>query len=168
MCLCIYQLRLNFYISTVDNQMRQFASPETAEQMTEVFAILVAAVGLAVILPVGWLLDTQPTSVVQGVVFAVMTLFGLVVYVHPFFFFFQLQIIQTQHRRMIPVAQLQYVSFILFSAARPLMYAAMADCVGRLFKFHNFGKLWGIIAFIAPIVSQFQVKNKNIKYKIYA
>eukprot|EP00160_Parvularia_atlantis_P002554 Unigene12121_Nuclearia_a/m.36853 Unigene12121_Nuclearia_a/g.36853 ORF Unigene12121_Nuclearia_a/g.36853 Unigene12121_Nuclearia_a/m.36853 type:complete len:416 (-) Unigene12121_Nuclearia_a:347-1594(-) len=116
-CVSVYQMRLNFYMSTIDNQLRQLTDTATAEAMTSAFAIILPVAGVAIAAPVGWLLDSQRISTVQLIVFGSGVMFGVTM--------------------LVPNTALQYVSFLVVSAFRPMMYASFADFIGRIFG-------WGV------------------------
>mmetsp|Transcript_9121 Transcript_9121/g.22480 ORF Transcript_9121/g.22480 Transcript_9121/m.22480 type:complete len:486 (+) Transcript_9121:54-1511(+) len=132
-------LHVNFYIGTVDDQVEKVAmaqggiSPIEIKGMCAAFAWILPLGGLIMTFPVGQTLDNKPLW------FSVMLL-SVAGAVH-------------SGLTLVPSANLQYGGFLVFAYFRAALFGTMATTVAFTFGHSNFGKLWGMLYFIAGMLN---------------
>ena len=129
-------IRINFYISTVVDQIGAFSSDTAVVQLyANVFAWILPGVGVMSVPLVGFSLDKLGIAfsmwavVVSGSAAGAMTLFNFW-----------------------PI-QLQIGTFVLWAVYRALLYSVTASVIAQQFPFECFGTLYGIMFFVAGLVN---------------
>eukprot|EP01088_Endostelium_zonatum_P006297 TRINITY_DN1840_c0_g3_i1.p1 TRINITY_DN1840_c0_g3~~TRINITY_DN1840_c0_g3_i1.p1 ORF type:complete len:513 (+),score=75.56 TRINITY_DN1840_c0_g3_i1:75-1613(+) len=127
-------LRINFYIGTVEYQLENI-DRDNYKLMTQLFSVILPIGGVLSAPIVGWLLDKQGivTSVsiliLSGVIYGILSLFT-----HVTIWF-------------------QIATFLVVAFFRAILFSSMAHYVSLWFGFANFGKLWGIVFFVAGVIN---------------
>jgi hypothetical protein len=57
---------------------------------------------------------------------------------------------------VVPIVQLQFITFVFFSVHRISLFSCMYSAVTELFGFKNFGRVLGLVLFVSAIVSLLQ------------
>ncbi|KAI8592186.1 major facilitator superfamily domain-containing protein [Geranomyces variabilis] len=138
--ICISMLRLNFYISSVEEQAYDLSSGSASrgevKALTAFFNVALPAAGIISIPGIGYLLDNFSFPTSFGVLWACGVAFGALGLVHN-----------------IP---LQYVTVCIFVVMRPLLYTLGNDFCFKTFGSRTFGRLYGIMNAIAGVLNLLQ------------
>ncbi|KAI9000211.1 major facilitator superfamily domain-containing protein [Gaertneriomyces semiglobifer] len=137
--ICIMMLRLNFYISSVEDQVREIAGGDEQRQIQSIvsyFNLALPAAGIVAIPAVGYLLDNYDFTTSLSVLWFLAMSFGIM--------------------GLVPNLPLQYVAVSLFVVMRPLLYTIGNDFCGKAFGFVTFGRLYGIMNILAGTVNLLQ------------
>jgi len=130
----IYMLRLNFYISTTEEQFQTISNDENDIKNTvQFFNIMLPLAGVLSIMPIGWLLDNFKMYIGFTVLCSMALLFGIL--------------------SLIPILSLQFVSILIFVFTRPLLYTSGNDFSTKIFGFKTFGRVYGLMNLISSIVN---------------
>ncbi|KCV68115.1 hypothetical protein H696_05371 [Fonticula alba] len=131
---CIYFFRLNFFIQTVEDHVRELGYSETDTVfITQVFSIMLPLGGIIATPLTGWMLDHLPFYVTFLSISGSLLLFSVLI--------------------LIPSLPLHYLAYAIFSVVRPMFYGSFTDYVSRVFGFRHFGKVYGVLAFLGALMS---------------
>lgn len=167
MMMCIYMLRMNFYISSVHEQLEDlFERSLVSSSWTQVtdldayFNMALPAGGIVSIPMIGFLLDRYsfPVSVTIQVVSGITVGILRCVVVHWDYFdiYMYSQIGMTSHNSLIPFLPLQYITITLFVLLRPLVYALAGDYCSRTFGPLTFGRIYGTMNLLGGLFNLLQ------------
>ncbi|ORX78926.1 MFS general substrate transporter [Anaeromyces robustus] len=130
----IYMLRLNFYISTTEEQLQTISNDENGIKNTvQFFNIMLPLAGVLSIMPIGWLLDNFKMYITFTVLCSMALLFGIL--------------------SLIPILPLQFLSILVFVFTRPLLYTSGNDFSTKTFGFKTFGRVYGLMNLISSLVN---------------
>jgi len=130
----IFMIRLNFYISTTEEQFQTISNDENEIKNTvQFFNIMLPLAGVLSIMPIGWLLDSFKMYIGFTVLCSMSLVFGIL--------------------SLIPSLQLQFLSIIIFVFMRPLLYTSGNDFSTKIFGFKTFGRVYGLMNLISSIVN---------------
>jgi len=124
--------RINFFVATIRSQYTfLFDSYPLAVQVNEFFDIALPAGGVVAIPFIGLVLDNMSTPVTLALLVGVATLIGIL--------------------GILPSLGAAYANVILFVLYRPFYYTAVSDYTAKVFGFHTFGKVYGLIICFAGL-----------------
>jgi len=130
----IFMIRLNFYISTTEEQLQTISNDENGIKNTvQFFNIMLPFAGVLSIMPIGWLLDNFKMHITFTVLCLMALIFGIF--------------------SIIPSLSLQYLSILVFVFMRPLLYTSGNDFSTKTFGFKTFGRVYGLMNLISSIVN---------------
>ncbi|KAG4107317.1 MFS general substrate transporter [Neocallimastix lanati (nom. inval.)] len=130
----IFMIRLNFYISTTEEQFSTISNDEDGIKNTvQFFNIMLPLAGVLSIMPIGWLLDNFKIYIGFTVLCLMALIFGVL--------------------SLIPSLSLQFISIIIFVFMRPLLYTSGNDFSSKTFGFKTFGRVYGLMNLISSIVN---------------
>ncbi|ORX50404.1 MFS general substrate transporter [Piromyces finnis] len=130
----IFMIRLNFYISTTEEQMQTISNDEKGIKNTiQFFNIMLPLAGVLSIMPIGWLLDNFKMYITFTVLCFMALIFGII--------------------SLIPSLSLQFLSIIIFVFMRPLLYTSGNDFATKTFGFKTFGRVYGLMNLISSVVN---------------
>jgi len=130
----IFMIRLNFYISTTEEQLQTISNDENGIKNTvQFFNIMLPLAGVLSIMPIGWLLDTFKMHISFTVLCSMALIFGIF--------------------SLIPSLSLQFMSILIFVFMRPLLYTSGNDFSTKTFGFKTFGRVYGLMNLISSIVN---------------
>lgn len=122
----------NFFMATAQARLEQFGTDEEAANATRILSIILPA--SFIFAPViGYLLDKQ--GLLRTTIF-IQVLGAL-----------------RASLQMVPVIEVQYLTFIIFSIWRASFYSTYIDAFFRIFGQKNFGTLYGVNMFFAACVN---------------
>ncbi|KAL4869707.1 hypothetical protein BDV12DRAFT_75028 [Aspergillus spectabilis] len=129
----LQMLRINYFVASIRQQYEYlFDSVEDARHINELFDFLLPLGGLCAVPFIGTILDNASTPFVLLVLATTATLIGVL--------------------GCIPDSYgAAYVNIILFVIYRPFYYTAVSDYAAKVFGFHTFGKVYGLIICIAGL-----------------
>eukprot|EP01091_Cochliopodium_minus_P001827 TRINITY_DN1179_c0_g1_i2.p1 TRINITY_DN1179_c0_g1~~TRINITY_DN1179_c0_g1_i2.p1 ORF type:complete len:498 (-),score=116.00 TRINITY_DN1179_c0_g1_i2:322-1815(-) len=151
--MAIQLLRVNFYISTVQQQLEGFVKDPSAQQSTidlwvRIFGLALPGIGIVSTPLVGYILDTLGLNsglfwlTLSGIAYAGV---GLLVFAP------------------LPV---QAVTYALIAFFRAILFSGMGAFIAIVFGIQNFGKLWGTAFFISGIFNIGEYFSVSLIYKI--
>ncbi|KAL2824802.1 major facilitator superfamily domain-containing protein [Aspergillus cavernicola] len=129
----LQMLRINYFVASIRQQYEYlFDSVEDARHINELFDFLLPLGGLCAVPFIGTILDTASTPFVLLVLAATATVIGA------------LSCIPNSY-------EAAYANIILFVIYRPFYYTAVSDYAAKVFGFHTFGKVYGLIICFAGL-----------------
>ncbi|KAL2841698.1 major facilitator superfamily domain-containing protein [Aspergillus pseudoustus] len=129
----LQMLRINYFVASIRQQYEYlFDSVEDARHLNEIFDFLLPLGGLCAVPFIGTILDSASTPFVLLVLASTATAIGI------------LGCIPDSRRAA-------YANIILFVVYRPFYYTAVSDYAAKVFGFHTFGKVYGLIICVAGL-----------------
>ncbi|KAL8997291.1 MAG: hypothetical protein Q9169_003383 [Polycauliona sp. 2 TL-2023] len=133
----IQMVRINYFVATIRTQYEHLLSDhEKAVQVNNVFDVALPLGGVIAIPMIGLVLDNTSTPFVLTLLVSVATAIGIL--------------------GVLPYLWAAYANIALFVLYRPLYYTAVSDYAAKVFGFHTFGKVYGLIICLAGILNFFQ------------
>lgn len=131
----IQMTRINYFVATIRTQYTHLlASHAAAVRINNFFDAALPLGGIASIPLIGLVLDNTSTTFVLALLVSVATLIGIL--------------------GLIPHSPpAAYANIILFTLYRPLYYTAVSDYAAKVFGFHTFGRVYGLIICLAGILN---------------
>ncbi|KAL4930487.1 putative MFS transporter Fmp42 [Aspergillus undulatus] len=129
----LQMLRINYFVASIRQQYEYLSgSVSAARQINEVFDILLPLGGLCAVPFIGTILDNASTPFVLLVLASTATIIGIL--------------------GCIPDSPpAAYANIALFVIYRPFYYTAVSDYAAKVFGFHTFGKVYGLIICVAGL-----------------
>ncbi|KAL4961275.1 putative MFS transporter Fmp42 [Aspergillus stella-maris] len=145
----LQMLRINYFVASIRQQYEYlFDSVEQAREINELFDFLLPLGGLCAVPFIGTILDTASTPFVLLVLASTATIIGIL--------------------GCIPDSpQAAYANIILFVVYRPFYYTAVSDYAAKVFGFHTFGKVYGLIICIAGLGNFAQAGLDALTFTIF-
>lgn len=130
----IQMTRINYFVATVTSQYEYLLhSDELAEHVNHVFDIALPVGGLISIPFIGLVLDNTSTTFTLGLLVTIASTIGVL--------------------GCLPYLWAAYANIALFVLYRPLYYTAVSDYAGKVFGYHTFGKVYGLIICMAGLLN---------------
>ena len=144
----VQMTRINYFVATIRTQYEYMLhSDGLAEYVNHVFDIALPVGGLISIPCIGLILDNTSTTFTLGLLVVVATTIGLA--------------------GCLPYLWAAYVNIILFVLYRPLYYTAVSDYAGKVFGYHTFGKVYGLIICMAGLLNFSQAGLDALTHKTF-
>ncbi|MCJ1272846.1 hypothetical protein MMC21_000635 [Puttea exsequens] len=126
--------RINYFVATVRTQYEYMLGSEyLAEHVNHVFDVALPVGGVLSIPFIGLILDHTSTTFVLGFLVTMATTIGIL--------------------GVLPFTWAAYLNIALFVLYRPLYYTAVSDYAAKVFGFHTFGKVYGLIILLAGLLN---------------
>ena len=133
----IQMTRINYFVATVRSQYRYMLhSDAQAEKVNNVFDVGLPAGGVLAIPFIGLILDNTSTITTLSVLVVTATIIGVL--------------------GLLPYMWAAYANIAIFVLYRPFYYTAVSDYAAKVFGFHTFGKVYGLIICLAGILNFIQ------------
>ncbi|KAL8795847.1 MAG: hypothetical protein Q9195_001727 [Heterodermia aff. obscurata] len=133
----VQMVRINYFVATIRTQYEyMFNDDQKAKHVNNVFDIALPLGGLISIPFIGLILDNTSTAFVLGLLVFVATAIGVL--------------------GVLPYLWASYANVVLFTLYRPFYYTAVSDYTAKVFGFHTFGKVYGLIICLAGILNFIQ------------
>lgn len=130
----VQMTRINYFVATIRTQYTELLhSPSKAADVNAIFDIALPAGGVIAVPFIGLLLDNLSTPTTLSVLVTVATAIGVA--------------------GVLPYMWAAYINIFLFVLYRPLYYTAVSDYSAKVFGFHTFGKVYGLIICIAGLLN---------------
>ena len=130
----VQMTRINYFVATIRPQYEYLLGDyELAKHVNEVFDVALPAGGVLSIPFIGLILDNRSTTFVLALLVSMATAIGIL--------------------GIIPSMWAAYANIVLFVAYRPLYYTAVSDYAAKVFGFHTFGKVYGLIICLAGLLN---------------
>jgi len=131
-CLVVVSNFINYYVGTVADQINaKHPSPHTQMIFRTLFNLVFPLGTILWVVPIGWMLSKFSIITSLFVGLSVGIIFGFVI--------------------CVPSLYIQFLSFILLSLFRPLIYSTISTYVTVVFGFRRFGTLYGVMNIINGI-----------------
>ena len=142
----VQMTRINYFVATVRTQYDYILDDYAlAEKINNVFDVALPVGGLISVPFIGLILDNTSTLFVLGLLVATATVIGIL--------------------GVLPFAWAAYANVVLFVLYRPFYYTAVSDYAAKVFGFHTFGKVYGLIICLAGILNFLQSALDALTHK---
>ncbi|CAL8582965.1 hypothetical protein XPA_008605 [Xanthoria parietina] len=144
----VQMVRINYFVATIRTQYEHLLlDHEKAVQVNNVFDVALPLGGVVAIPMIGLLLDNTSTPFVLTLLVSVATAIGVL--------------------GVLPYLWAAYANIALFVLYRPLYYTAVSDYAAKVFGFHTFGKVYGLIICLAGVLNFFQSALDALTHKTF-
>lgn len=141
-------LRINYFVATIRPQYEYMLGDYAlAERVNNVFDIALPLGGVLSIPFIGLILDNTSTTFVLAFLVSTATAIGVL--------------------GCLPYLWAAYANIALFVIYRPLYYTAVSDYAAKVFGFHTFGKVYGLIICLAGLLNFLQSALDALRYKLF-
>ena len=130
----VQMTRINYFVATIRTQYDFLLNSDAlAEQVNQVFDIALPLGGVISVPFIGLVLDNTSTSFVLGLLVSSATTIGVL--------------------GVLPFTWAAYANIAIFVLYRPLYYTTVSDYAAKVFGFHTFGKVYGLIICLAGLLN---------------
>ena len=130
----VQMTRINYFVATVRSQYAYMLHSEVlAERVNNVFDVGLPVGGVLAIPFIGLVLDNTSTVFMLSVLVIIASTIGVL--------------------GLLPYMWAAYASVAVFVLYRPFYYTAVSDYAAKVFGFHTFGKVYGLIICLAGILN---------------
>ena len=130
----VQMTRINYFVATIRTQYDYMLKDERlAEQVNNVFDVALPVGGLISVPFIGLILDNTSTPFVLGLLVTIATAIGIF--------------------GVLPYKWAAYANITLFVLYRPFYYTAVSDYAAKVFGFHTFGKVYGLVICLAGVLN---------------
>ena len=144
----IQMTRINYFVATIRTQYEYMLdSYSQAELVNHVFDVALPAGGILSIPFIGLVLDNFSTTFVLALLVTVATAIGIL--------------------GVLPYLWAAFANIALFVLYRPLYYTAVSDYAAKVFGFHTFGKVYGLIILTAGLLNLSQSGLDALTHKVF-
>lgn len=144
----IQMTRINYFVATIRTQYEYLLhSDDLAEHVNHVFDVALPVGGLLSIPFIGIILDNTSTTFTLSLLVVVATTIGVL--------------------GCLPFLWAAYANIGLFVLYRPLYYTAVSDYAGKVFGYHTFGKVYGLIICMAGLLNFSQAGLDALTHKTF-
>lgn len=144
----IQMTRINYFVATIRTQYEHLlSSHDKAVHVNHVFDVALPVGGVIAIPMIGLVLDNTSTPFVLGLLVLVASAIGIL--------------------GLLPYLWAAYANIILFVLYRPLYYTAVSDYAAKVFGFHTFGKVYGLIICLAGLLNFVQSALDAATHKVF-
>ena len=140
--------RINYFVATIRTQYEYLLdSYSQAELVNHVFDVALPVGGILSIPFIGLVLDNFSTTFVLALLVTVATAIGIL--------------------GVLPYLWAAFANIALFVLYRPLYYTAVSDYAAKVFGFHTFGKVYGLIILTAGLLNLSQAGLDALTHKVF-
>ena len=140
--------RINYFVATIRTQYEYLLdSYRQAELVNHVFDVALPVGGILSIPFIGLVLDNFSTTFVLALLVTVATTIGIL--------------------GVLPYLWAAFANVALFVLYRPLYYTAVSDYAAKVFGFHTFGKVYGLIILTAGLLNLSQAGLDALTHKVF-
>ncbi|KAL8971086.1 MAG: hypothetical protein Q9197_003469 [Variospora fuerteventurae] len=144
----IQMTRINYFVATIRTQYEHLLSSHAqAVHVNDVFDVALPLGGVIAIPLIGLVLDNTSTPFVLALLVSVATAIGLL--------------------GVLPYLWAAYANVALFVLYRPLYYTAVSDYAAKVFGFHTFGKVYGLIICLAGLLNFLQSALDAATHRVF-
>ncbi|KAK3173810.1 hypothetical protein OEA41_007142 [Lepraria neglecta] len=144
----VQMTRINYFVATVRTQYEYMLHDYLlAERVNHVFDVALPAGGVLSIPFIGLVLDNFSTTFVLALLVTGATTIGVL--------------------GVLPYTWAAYANVTLFVLYRPLYYTAVSDYAAKVFGFHTFGKVYGLIILTAGLLNLSQSGLDAMTHKVF-
>ena len=140
--------RINYFVATIRTQYEYLLdSYPQAELVNHVFDVALPVGGILSIPFIGLVLDNFSTTFILALLVTVATTIGIL--------------------GVLPYLWAAFANVALFVLYRPLYYTAVSDYAAKVFGFHTFGKVYGLIILTAGLLNLSQAGLDALTHKVF-
>lgn len=140
--------RINYFVATIRTQYEYLLDNYSqAELVNHVFDVALPVGGILSIPFIGLVLDNFSTTFVLALLVTVATVIGVL--------------------GVLPYLWAAFANIALFVLYRPLYYTAVSDYAAKVFGFHTFGKVYGLIILTAGLLNLSQAGLDALTHKVF-
>jgi len=144
----VQMTRINYFVATVTTQYEYILHSDIlAEQINHVFDVALPVGGVLSVPFIGLVLDNTSTLFTLCLLVAVASAIGVL--------------------GCLPYLWAAYANIALFVLYRPLYYTAVSDYAGKVFGYHTFGKVYGLIICMAGLLNISQAGLDALTHKTF-
>ncbi len=144
----VQMIRINYFIATIRTQYDNLLQSNVlAEHVNRVFDIALPLGGVISVPFIGLVLDNTSTPFVLGLLVTTATTIGVL--------------------GVLPFRWAAYANITIFVLYRPLYYTAVSDYAAKVFGFHTFGKVYGLIICLAGLLNFSQSALDAVTHKVF-
>ena len=144
----VQMTRINYFVATIRPQYEYLLKePKLAQHVNNVFDVALPVGGVLSIPFIGLVLDNTSTIFVLGLLVVTATTIGIL--------------------GLLPYTWAAYANIVLFVLYRPLYYTAVSDYAAKVFGFHTFGKVYGLIICLAGLLNFSQSALDALTHKAF-
>lgn len=145
----VQMTRINYFVATVRPQYEYLLKNDSlAKHVNHVFDVLLPLGGVISIPFIGFVLDRTSTPFVLSLLVTIATTIGVL--------------------GVLPYLWAAYANITLFVIYRPLYYTAVSDYAAKVFGFHTFGKVYGLIICLAGLLNLSQSGLDTFTHKVFS
>ena len=142
----VQMTRINYFVATVRSQYDYILNDYSlAEKINHIFDVALPVGGLVSIPFIGLILDNTSTTFILGLLVVTATVIGIL--------------------GVLPFTWAAYANVVIFVLYRPFYYTAVSDYAAKVFGFHTFGKVYGLIICLAGILNFLQSALDALTHK---
>ena len=144
----VQMTRINYFVATIRPQYEYLLQDRRlAEHVNNFFDVALPLGGVLSIPFIGLVLDNTSTPFVLALLVVAATAIGIL--------------------GVLPYLWAAYANIILFVVYRPLYYTAVSDYAAKVFGFHTFGKVYGLIICVAGLFNFSQSALDALTHKTF-
>lgn len=144
----VQMTRINYFVATIRTQYEYLlGSDRLAAMINHVFDVALPVGGILSIPFIGLVLDRTSTTFCLGLLVTVATTIGIL--------------------GVLPFVWAAYANVALFVLYRPLYYTAVSDYAAKVFGFHTFGKVYGLVICCAGLLNFSQSAFDAATHKVF-
>lgn len=142
----VQMTRINYFVATIRSQYDYILDDYSlAVKINNVFDVALPVGGLVSVPFIGLILDNTSTIFVLGLLVVTATVIGIL--------------------GVLPFTWAAYANVVIFVLYRPFYYTAVSDYAAKVFGFHTFGKVYGLIICLAGILNFLQSALDALTHK---
>lgn len=141
----VQMTRINYFVATVRTQYEYMLNDHVAETVNHFFDVALPVGGICSIPFIGLILDNTSTTFCLGLLVFTATVIGVL--------------------GVLPFLWAAYANVVLFVLYRPLYYTAVSDYAAKVFGFHTFGKVYGLVICLAGLLNFSQSALDAVTHK---
>ncbi|KAL9121291.1 MAG: hypothetical protein Q9187_002146 [Circinaria calcarea] len=144
----VQMTRINYFVATIRPQYEfMLKDSKLAQQVNNVFDVALPVGGVLSIPFIGLILDNTSTIFVLSLLVVTATTIGIL--------------------GLLPYTWAAYANIVIFVLYRPLYYTAVSDYAAKVFGFHTFGKVYGLIICLAGLLNFSQSALDALTHKAF-
>ena len=145
----VFQMtRINYFVATIWTQYDFLLDDHIlATKVNQFFDVSLPVGGVLAVPFIGFILDNVSTPAVLALLVAIATTIGVL--------------------GVLPFMWAAYANVALFVLYRPLYYTALSDYAAKVFGFHTFGKVYGLMICLAGVLNFLQSALDAVTHKVF-
>lgn len=145
----VFQMtRINYFVATIWTQYDYLLNDHIlATKVNQFFDVALPVGGVLAVPFIGFILDNVSTPAVLALLVVIATTIGVL--------------------GVLPFMWAAYANIALFVLYRPLYYTALSDYAAKVFGFHTFGKVYGLMICLAGVLNFLQSALDAVTHKVF-
>lgn len=145
----VFQMtRINYFVATIWTQYDYLLDDHIlATKVNHFFDVALPVGGVLAVPFIGFILDNVSTPAVLALLVVIATTIGVL--------------------GVLPFMWAAYANIALFVLYRPLYYTALSDYAAKVFGFHTFGKVYGLMICLAGVLNFLQSALDAVTHNVF-